>query len=137
MGGMSEGTRQEPGAQEPGGGGSGGVNPRSGVVGALTVDWGRASRTLHARVLTATPNPLVRGLVRLHAPGLDHQGQPVCCGCDQDGEQRTAAVWPCRTYTRIARDLLGVHDVEALLTRPGGMTALPLPPRVPAARPPH
>jgi hypothetical protein len=55
-------------------------------------------------------------LARLHRPCCRDGAMPTCLGCDQDLPGGPGAVWPCRTYTVIARTVLRVPDVEAALT---------------------
>ena len=75
-----------------------------------------AADVLHAQVLAASGDGVLRQLVELHRPFPDDvDGMPTCRGCDVDGPTAADPVWPCRTYTLIARIVLGVRDVEALL----------------------
>ena len=75
-----------------------------------------AADVLHAQVLAASGDGVLRQLVELHRPFPDDvDGMPTCRGCDVDGPTAADPVWPCRTYTLIARTVLGVRDVEALL----------------------
>jgi len=72
---------------------------------------------LHERVLDGALDLLARGLARLHQPTFEDGGTlPTCLGCDRDRPGEPGAVWPCRTYTIIARTVLRITDVEALLT---------------------
>jgi len=77
-----------------------------------------AADVLHARVLAASGDGVLRQLAELHRPHPDDTiaggGMPTCLGCDVDGPTSADPVWPCRTYTLLARAVLGVQDVEAL-----------------------
>jgi hypothetical protein len=75
-----------------------------------------AADVLHAQVLAGAGDGVLRQLAELHRPHPDDvDGMPTCRGCDVDGPTAGDPVWPCRTYTVIARKVLGVRDVEALL----------------------
>lgn len=76
--------------------------------------WTSAADALHLRVVGALDGVLAR-LAELHRPHTGDDGMPTCLGCDTDGPGAADAVWPCRTYTIIARAALGVSDVEAVL----------------------
>ncbi len=78
--------------------------------------WQQASQRLHQQVLDGVPDSLTRALTRLHQPSCEDGTTPICLGCDRDLPGGSGAVWPCRTYTLIARKVLHVSDVEAVLT---------------------
>lgn len=78
--------------------------------------WQRASERLHSRVLEGARDALARDLTQLHRPTYEGEAIPTCLGCDRDLPGGPGAVWPCRTYTLIARTVLCVADVEAVLT---------------------
>jgi hypothetical protein len=75
-----------------------------------------AAEILHRRIADDV-HGVVRRIVELHRPCADEAGYPTCRGCDSDGRPPTDAVWPCRTYTLVAREVLGIRDVEGFLTR--------------------
>lgn len=83
----------------------------------MTLPLEAACLRLHDELLSACAgHHLYRAVVRLHEPVVD-RGEPVCHGCDRGTLAGPDAVWPCRTYHLLVRDLLGVADVEGMLTR--------------------
>ena len=81
---------------------------------SVSETWADAAAALHERLLAASEGVL-RQLAELHRPHPDDvDGMPTCRGCDVDGPTAADPVWPCRTYTLLARAVLGVQDVEAL-----------------------
>jgi hypothetical protein len=81
---------------------------------SVSENW--AADVLHAQVLAASGDDVLRQLAELHRPHPDDvDGMPTCRGCDVDGPTGADAVWPCRTYTLLARTALGIQDVEARL----------------------
>ena len=82
----------------------------------MSVAENSAADVLHARVLAASGDGVLRQLAELHRPHPDDVDvMPTCRGCDVDGPTAADPVWPCRTYTLLARTALGVRDVEGLL----------------------
>lgn len=79
--------------------------------------WRKASERLHGRVLEGALDSLARELAQLHRPTCRDGDMPTCLGCDREMFGGPGVVWPCRTYTLVARTVLHVRDVEAVLTR--------------------
>ena len=79
--------------------------------------WRKASQRLHERVLEGALDSLAWQLAQLHQPACEDAATPTCLGCDQDLPGGPGAVWPCRSYTIVARTILRVSDVEAVLIR--------------------
>jgi hypothetical protein len=72
----------------------------------------------HRRVLAACRDDLTSALAQLHRPHIVDT-EPVCRGCDRErpGGGDDDPLWPCRTYTLIAANVLDQPNVEAILAR--------------------
>ena len=82
----------------------------------MRVVWRKASARLHERVLEGALDSLTGEVAQLHRPTCREGALPTCLGCDSEVSGGPGAVWPCRTYTLIARTVLHVPDVEVVLT---------------------
>lgn len=58
----------------------------------------RARHEARHRELAVHPDDVVRSLAKLHAPAEATDHGAVCHGCDVDGYDAEAPVWPCRTW---------------------------------------
>lgn len=99
------------------------------MSGARAGAWPEVAAAFHARVRESCWDTLVGELLNLHAPAIA-DGGPVCGGCDRERGDDHAGdpLWPCRTYTLIARRLLHTH-VEETLEAMLAMAARRRPPR--------
>lgn len=83
-------------------------------------EWMRAARALFTLMLETarTQAPVIVGVVELHEPHApSRSGLPVCHGCDVCNGDVPAPEWPCRTFTVLAKDLLGIRSVDDHLER--------------------
>jgi len=76
--------------------------------------WDVVIKEFHDRVRANCWEPLVGEFLNLHQPHLI-EVLPVCQGCDRDNPDAVDPIWPCRTYTIIAKNLLNIPNVEDVL----------------------
>ena len=95
----------------------------------LTIQLHRGAARLHERVLESCFDPLATHLADLHRPFFCDGAQPTCHGCDTDGPPgEDEPIWPCRTYTAVAKSVLRIMDVENCLTELARTDKLESPP---------